>query len=186
MNVWALPRTVRVGKRDYAIHADYRDILQIIDTLSDEEKPEPLRWEIAGCLFCDDFDNLDAEEKNAMLQELSRFVNCGRDDALEAPQRPKMIDWKQDQQLIVADINRVAGQEIRALPFLHWWTFIAWFNAIGDGALATVVALREKLRKGQKLEPWERDFYNENRKMIDFQTQYTTAEDDLLRMWTGR
>lgn len=186
MNVWALPRTVRVGERNYAVHADYRDILQIIDILSDEGELEPLRWEIAGCLFCDDFDTLDTEEKNAMLQELSRFVNCGRDEDPEAPQRPKMIDWKQDQQLIVADINKAAGQEIRALPFLHWWTFIAWFNAIGDGTLANVVALREKLRKGQKLERWERDFYNENRKMIDFQAQYTAAEDDLLRVWTGR
>ena len=63
---------------------------------------------------------------------------------------------------------------------------MSWFNAVGDGALATVVSLREKLRRGIKLERWERDFYNENRKLVDFQTRYTAAEDDLLRQWTGR
>lgn len=186
MDQWTLPRAVSVGGRMHAIHADFRDVLQIIAELTNENVPEPLRWEIAGCLFCDDFDAMSSTDKTELLRQLAQFVNCGKPEDPDAPQRPKMIDWQQDQQLIVADVNRVAGQEIRALPFVHWWTFMSWFNAVGDGTLANVVALREKLRKGKKLESWEREFYNENRKMIDFQTQYTDAEDDLLRLWTGR
>ena len=185
MDPWTLPQTVLIGGRTYAIHADFRDILQIIAELTNESVPEPLRWEIAGCLFCDDFDALCDADKTELLRALARFINCGKDEA-DTPPRPKTIDWQQDQPLIVADVNRVAGQEIRALPFVHWWTFMAWFNAVGDGALATVVSLREKLRRGIKLERWERDFYNENRKLVDFQTRYTAAEDDLLRQWTGR
>ena len=60
----------------------------------------------------------------------------------------KLLDWQHDANLIVADINKVAGQEVRDLPFVHWWTFLAWFHGIGQGQLSTVVAIRDKLRKG--------------------------------------
>ena len=48
---------------------------------------------------------------------------------------------------------------MRALPYLHWWSFLSAFDAIGDGTFATVVGLRDKLRRGKKLEPWELEFY---------------------------
>ena len=85
--------------------------------------------------------------------------------------------------MIVSDVNRVAGCEIRALSFCHWWTFISWFNAIGDGQLATVVYVREKLRKGKKLEKWEQEFYKENRAKIEFKVKYTAAENEILSQW---
>ena len=78
--------------------------------------------------------------------------------------------------MIVADINKAAGQEIRALPFLHWWSFLSWFHAIGEGQLSTVVAIRDKLAKGKKLEDWEKRFYRENRETVDLKKRYTRQE----------
>ena len=69
------------------------------------------------------------------------------------------MDWQQDAALIAAGTARAAGQDLRALPHLHWWSFLGWFDSIADGPFATVVALRDKLRRGKKLEPWEREFY---------------------------
>jgi len=62
----------------------------------------------------------------------------------------------------VADVNRVAGCEIRRLDFLHWWTFLAWFHSIGEGQLSTLVRIRRKLRQGKKLDEEEAAFYREN------------------------
>lgn len=76
---------------------------------------------------------------------------------------PPLLDWEQDAPLIAADINKAAGCEVRALPYLHWWTFMAWFNSIGDGQLATLLRVRSKLRHGQKLQPWEQDYYRKTK-----------------------
>ena len=65
---------------------------------------------------------------------------------------------------------------MRALPFCHWWTFLAWFNGIGEGQLSTVVSIREKKRKGKKLSDWEREFYQENREKVDFKLKYSAEE----------
>ncbi len=88
----------------------------------------------------------------------------------------KLISWQQDATMIVAEVNRVAGQEIRALPYLHWWTFLGWFHTVGEGRLSAVVALRRKLRRGQALEPWEKTFYRENREAVDMLPRYSRQE----------
>ena len=54
------------------------------------------------------------------------------------------MDWQQDAPLIAAGIGRAAGQDVRTLPYLHWWSFLALFDAIGEGSFATVVAIRDK------------------------------------------
>lgn len=181
---WTLPREVEIGGVRYAINADFRDILDIISRLSDLNTPEEERAYVALALFYREFDAMPPEHYEAAVHQLEIFMNCGAEDF--GPPSTKLIDWEQDQSMIVADINKVAGCEIRALPFVHWWTFISWFNGIGDGQLATVVSIREKRRKGKKLSDWERDFYRDNREKVDFKTTYTDAEEQLLDMWLGK
>ena len=81
-----------------------------------------------------------------------------------------------DAQLIIADVNKVAGQEIRAVPYLHWWTFLSWFHAISQGQLSTLVAIRDKLSRGQPLERWEKEFYAQNKKKVDLQPRLSQRE----------
>ena len=73
-------------------------------------------------------------------------------------------------------MNKAAGQEIRALPFLHWWTFLSWFHAIGQGQLSTVVSIRDKLAHGKKLEDWEKTFYRENKGKVELKKRYSQQE----------
>lgn len=98
------------------------------------------------------------------------------------------MDWEQDAQVIVADVNKVAGIEIRALPFLHWWTLVSYFNAIGEGQLSTLVSIQEKLRKGKKLEKWEQEFYRKNKDKVDLKKRYSAeeiAEQERLKKLLG-
>lgn len=175
MSGWTLPETAWVGGRDYPIHADYRDILDIIAWLNDQEEDEQTRAYVALALFYEKFEEMPKENYQEAVGELFRFINGGEEETDTHP-RPKTIDWEQDQQLIVADINRVAGCEVRGLPFCHWWTFLSWFNGIGEGQLATVVSIREKRRKGKKLLDWEKEFYQEHRNLVDFEKKYTVEE----------
>lgn len=169
---WQLPREAAIGDQIFRIRADYRDILEIFGYLQDPDLPEFLRWQVALTLFYEE-----PVPENLWQQAAEYFVwfvGCGRRE----PQTPgpKLLDWEQDAEAIVADVNRAAGQEIRSLKFLHWWTFMSWFHAIGEGQVSALVGIREKLRRGQKLEGWEKNFYSRNRSRVELQKKYSARE----------
>lgn len=170
MNVWSLPTTWTVGTRQYGIHADFRDILEIFSYFQNENLPEYLRWDIALALFYKE--PIPPADRQAAMEGLAAFLTWGR------PQKPgpRRIDWQQDAPAIVADVNKVAGQEIRNLPFVHWWTFLSWFHAVGEGQLSALVGLREKLARGKTLTPEEREFYRQNKDLVDLPKHYTAAD----------
>ena len=172
MTGWELPTCAVIGGKTYQIHADFRDVLEIFMYLDDPELPEYLRWQIALALFFEE--KIPEQHRQEAMEYLSAFISCGREGRKRPG--PKLLDWEQDATMIVADVNKVAGQEVRALPFLHWWTFLSWFNAIGQGQLSTVVSIREKLQTGKKLDKWERDFYRENKQLVDMKKRYSPQE----------
>lgn len=169
---WSLPVSIELEGHSYPIHGDYRDILEIFSYFNDPDLPDPVKWRIALALFY--AEPIPTELIPQAMQEMVSFMNGGKQEKT----RPggKLLDWEQDSAMIVADINKTAGQEIRALPFLHWWSFLSWFHAIGEGQLSTVVAIRDKLAKGKKLEDWEKRFYRENRETVDLKKRYSRQE----------
>ena len=97
------------------------------------------------------------------------------DDACTDDTVKQLRAWgrEQDAPLIAADINKAAGCDVRTLPYLHWWSFLALFDAIGEGSFATVVAIRDKLRRGRRLENWELDFYRTHRAVVELRAPET-------------
>ena len=190
MNAWTLPVCVTVGGQPRAVYTDYRDILYLLNWLDGPRgaalRPDE-RWHVALALFYRDFAALDPALYPEAAAALAAFLAAGQP---AAPAGPRLIDWQKDAGLIVAGVNRAAGCEVRALPYLHWWSFIAWFAAIGEGALATVVAIREKLVRGKRLEGWELEHYRAHRAQIDLRPEPTAAEraekERLLRMLDGK
>lgn len=168
MNAWGLPRSAVFGGAEYPINADFRDILEIIKYLNDATKTEYTRWMIALGLFYEG--EIPGEYLEEAARFLSDFISYGAPDDKPGP---KLMDWEQDAQMIVSDVNKVAGKEIRAEKFLHWWTFLSYFYGIGEGQLSTVVSIRSKKAKGKKLDKSEQEYYRENRKKVDFQTHDT-------------
>ncbi len=181
--LWGLPVTAVIGGRTYHLHADFRDILEILRYLEDPDLPESLRWRIALALFYEE--ELDGSDRDEASRFFSFFLENGRHDTKPGP---KLLDWEQDAPAIIADVNKVAGQEIRGLPFVHWWTFLAWFNAIGEGQLSTLVSIRDKLARGKKLEAWEQEFYRQNKARVDLKKRYSAqelAEQERLQKMLG-
>lgn len=169
LNLWQLPTEAHIGGRVYPICTDYRDILEIFSYLNDPELPEFIRWEVALGLFYEEV----PEDRQEAAEFFCRFLTG--DDTEERP-GPRLLDWEADAPAIIADVNKVAGQEIRAVPYIHWWTFLSWFHAIGEGQLSTLVSIRRKLSKGKKLEGWEKEFYRENKKKVDLPKKYSASE----------
>lgn len=167
-DLWELPQAAVIGGKTYPFDGDFRNILKILQVLDDPVYPEFLRWQIAVRLF---YTGALPPDREAM-EYLSFFLRCGEEDA----PGPRLLDWEQDAAVIIGEVNRAAGCELRSRRFVHWWTFLSWFHAIGDGQLAALVSLRDKLRRGQPLEGWEKDFYRRNKSRVDLRKRHTAEE----------
>lgn len=183
MTPWMLPESAEIGGVKYEINTDFRVIIEIINVLTDPNRQEYVRWLTAIALFY--AGEIPDEHEREAMEYLAAFISYGEKDTKPGP---KLIDWEQDAQAIVADVNKVAGVEIRATTYLHWWTFLSYFQAIGEGQMSTLVSIRDKLRRGKKLEKWEQEFYRENRARVDLKKKYTAeelAEQERLRKLLG-
>lgn len=60
--------------------------------------------------------------------------------------------------------------------YIHWWTFLGYFNEIGEGLFSTVINIRQKKNKGKKFEKYEQDFYQNNKDLIDLKKKYAKEE----------
>lgn len=170
--LWALPKAAVFDGRKYDLNPDYRDVLEIISYLQNRDLPEFIRWQVALALFYRQ--EVQPEHCQAAMEYLCWFLS-GADPREETP-GPVLMDWQQDAPAIISDINKAAGQEIRALPFVHWWTFLSWFHSISQGQLSVLVSIRDKLRRGAKLETWEKEFYRQNREKVDLKKKYSAME----------
>lgn len=182
--LWALPTRVEVGGTSWEIRGDYRYILRIIHNLSNPDREESVNRYVSMALFYVHFREMPERLYPEALKKLYWFIDIG--ELPDTKVRPRVMDWEQDYHAIVADINKVAGHDVRSDAFCHWWTFISWFNGIGDGQLAAIVAIREKKRRGKKLTDAEREFYRANKEKVDLKPRRSQDEQEILDYWIGK
>ncbi len=172
LKAWELPVQAEFAGCGYDLNADFRDVLEVMAYLQDPELPEFIRWQVALGLFYRQ--EIAPQHSRQAMEYLIWFLNGGNPETRKPG--PKLLDWEQDAPAIISDINRTAGQEIRAIPFLHWWTFLSWFHGIGEGQVSALVSIRDKLSRGKKLEGWEKEFYSQNRERIQLKKKYSPQE----------
>lgn len=177
---YSLPTTVFIGDEEYSIRSDYRAILDILEALSDPELSDEDKIICIIEIFYEDVPVYDLWEE--AVKECFKFINMDDGESPSKP-APRLMDWAQDFPYIVSPINKVIGKEIRSLDYLHWWTFLAAYYEIGECTFSQIVSIRSKKAKGRPLEKWEKEWYREHRDMVDFKTNYTEAEKDLLKRW---
>lgn len=182
MTFYALPTEAEVGGRAYEVRSDYRAILDAIGVLSDPDYPEEERTLLVLQIVYPDFDSMPYHDYQEALEWAFWFIGGGSEPMQR--KQPKLMDWKQDFPLIVAPVNRVIGCEVRALEYMHWWTFLSAYYEIGDCLFAQVVSIRKKKAKGKKLDKSDDAFYRENIDIIDIKTPVTEAEGMLMNEWT--
>lgn len=190
--MYELPVTVVVGENTYNIRnrADYRVILDIIATCEDAELTVEEQAIISLIIFYEDVDSIEsvletfgtADLLDQAVTEMMRFIGCYDDDIGYKTQH-KVIDWVQDEQLIVSAINNVAHTEVRALEYLHWWTFIGYYMAIGECTLSTIVGIRDKVARGKKLDDFEKEFKRDNPQYFRWKSQEIQSQQLIKDLW---
>ncbi len=182
--IGTLPESLTVGGEDYSIRTDYRNILQVFEAFQDSDLQPEERWIVAIYLLFDDFscddDVLQAAQNGFDLEEAMRqiswFISAGQPEkqVLEQP----TYNWTQDEQVIFSAINKVAGRETRELEYLHWWTFLGYFNEVGEGTFSFIVGIRHKMNKGKKLEKHEKEFLSHNKELVLMKKPLTKEEQE--------
>lgn len=194
--MYSLQTSVIVDGREFTItnKGDFRMVLDCMAALRDDELSEDCRVLASLLIFYNEFDSFESiyketpETLTELLKGMFFFIDCGQDESYGAKTSHALVDWEKDSQMICSAINKIANTEIRALDYLHWWTFMGYFAAIGDSTLATVVGIRNKLITGKKLEKWEQEFKRNNPNYFIWKS--TTVEeretDKLIReIWNS-
>lgn len=168
-----LPETLNVNNREYAIRSDFRVALLIFEAFEDAELTEAEKAET--CLKCLYKESVKQNDMEKAYEQAVWFLDGG--DMPKTKKAPKrLMDWSQDESMIFAAVNKVAGYETRTCDYLHWWSFLGLFGEIGEGLFSTVMSLRSKKAKGRKLEKYELDFLRENRELVELKRKYTSEE----------
>lgn len=175
---WELPKSVSFSGKEYGHRSDFREILKLLSLLADETKPQTHRWYAAAFYFYQG----QLPPEGEAFSYLEHFLTAGE----KAAPGPKLFDWEQDAQLIAGAVNAVAGREVRELPYLHWWTFLGYFRSIGEGPFATLVAIRDKRRRGAKLLPHEQEFARTHPSLLKLPTPDTPEKQRLEAMLNGQ
>ena len=122
---------------------------------------------------CDDIPNEHIQEA---IDKVCEFIDYGvRDNG----NHPKTMDWEQDANILIPEINKILGYEVRNPDIkTHWWTFLGAYMGIGEGLFSNIVRIRQKKAKGKKLEKYEQEFYKENKTLIDFETKNQRSDEE--------
>lgn len=178
-----LPQTLNINGRAYKIRSDYRDILQIIAAFGDKELSDEEKAYVCLKRLFIAMESIPKSDYQAAYEAAVAFIECHISDHKPSP---KVVNWEKDEQLIFPAINKVAGMEVRAVPYIHWWTFLGYFQSIDrEDIWGFILTIRQKRAKGKKLEKYEKDFLNANRDIceVEFRDKKETAEDSLTKMF---
>lgn len=180
-SAWSFPTSLNIGGAEYALNTDYRAILDVFTALNDPELTDSddrataymQSKVILEIIFPESI--IPYEHTQEALDKVSEFINMGISDERK---KPKLMDWDKDAHIIIPAVNKVLNCEIRALEYMHWWTFLGAYMEIGESLFANVIHIRQKKAKNQKLEKWEQEFYNANKSLIDLEQEEKWSEEE--------
>lgn len=193
--MYDIPTSIQLKEGQFSIRkdGDYRMILDCFRALEDAELTPQEKLYAALIIFYNDLNSIsdiyklgDVEEA---VEKMYNFFNCNQPVSVGKSLNHKVIDWDLDSQLICSAINNVAHKEIRLEPYIHWWTFMGYYSAIGECPLSTIITIRHKMLTGKKLEDYEKEFRKENMEFFTWNSNVVreeTEEDKFIReLWNS-
>lgn len=161
---------------------DYRAVLDAISALNNQGlNTEGLmgneRVYVAMNIFYEDLGSV--KNYQDAWEAMCQFINLGQETDSKNHVK-KLYDWEQDSHMITAAVSKVYGQPIRSIPYLHWWDFVSAFFEIGEGQFSFVCSIREKIKKGKKLEKHEREFRDRHPEILFLQNKVSEEEQQMI------
>ena len=180
-----LPKTLTINGKSYRIRTDYRNILRIFEAFADKDLSDKEKMLVCLRRMFVDFSKLPYDDYKEAYEQVYWFIGCGKPEEKRPPVRT--FNWIKDEPLMFPAVNKAAGLEVRAVPYLHWLTFMGYFESIdAESLFGTVLSIRQKKARGKKLEKYEREFMQNNKALMALDVEEAkprTAEEKLLDMF---
>lgn len=160
-----LPESLSVNGVEYAIKTDFRAILDIMEAFNDKELEIDEQAYICLFLLYEDFESIPKECMQEAFEQAKWFIDCGRQYE-ESEKAPSVMNWEKDESIIFPAVNNIARCEVRALKYLHWWTFIGYFMEIKEGVFTTVTSIRKKIAEHKRMDKWEMEYVSKNKNLL--------------------
>jgi hypothetical protein len=182
---YSLPFEVQNGDKRLLIRSkcDFRVVLDTIQALQDNALTDEEKAQCALIIFYENYEEIQdpQEALNDMMKIISYEEDLEKDKGV---QKPQLMDWHKDFNQVVQPINRIIGYDVR-LPnqYTHWWSFIGAYMEIGECTFSTIVSIRSKKAKHQKLEKWEEEFCREHPELIALPQNFTQEEEEFFSLF---
>lgn len=184
INPFSLPTELEVGGELYKIRSDYRAVLDILTAYSDPELDGADRIQVLVEVLYIDYETIPPEHLGEAIEKANWFIDAN----LPKDNKPKPVtmDWFKDAPVIIPEINKNIGTEVRSVEYMHWWTFFGAYMQIGgEGLYSSILNVRQKKSKGKKLESWEREFYKDNQVLCDLDWEQKQKEREAVEKLFG-
>lgn len=183
MDKWSFPTSITVGGKEYPIRTEFNAVLDLFVALNDpeckgdtEEETNYIHAMMILEIMIHNYDEIPREHVQEAINKVCEFIDYG---VKQSGNHPKTMDWEQDAVVIIPEINKILGYEVRNPDIkTHWWTFLGAYMGIGEGLFSNIVRIRQKKAKGKKLEKYEQEFYKENKTLIDFETKNQRSDEE--------
>ena len=189
-----LPTSIIIKGQEYKIRneADYRVIIDCFIALNDIELSASHRLIVALIIFYEDVNDIEdvksvfGDDLEEAILQMYNFFDCNEPQVEKPTAKYNLIDWNADSMLISSAVNQVIGQEIRSIPYMHWWTFMGYYMSIKECVFSTVLSIRYKIAVNKSLDKHERKFRAENPQyfLVDVRTKEQRENDEFVRtLW---
>lgn len=128
------PETVQVDDVAYAVYTDFRDWLRFFDMMADEAYTAKEKFLASMRWFRKEPPPNWIGAYKALLQFASRTDAPGEEQEPEnsrLPQKP-CFSWSFDSAYVLGAFQQCYQINLRTIPFLHWYHFLALFDALPD------------------------------------------------------
>ena len=184
--MWDYPLSVVIDGEKFEIEGecDYRVILDCMGVYEDENLDIATRHQTAMIIFYKEPKKIVNVEE--AVKQMLKIIDCDDEESLNESSthnniQPRLMSWKKDFKFIAPAVSRVLGYDVRTPnKYTHWWTFYGAFLEIGECYWSTIISIRKKKIKGEKLEEWEQKVYRENKNDIDLPQNLTDEEQEWL------
>jgi hypothetical protein len=183
--MYELPTSIEINGQFHKItnEGDFRMVLDCFSVLEDVTISENERILCCLIIFYDELNELEdvwdvfGENRDEAVKLMFEFFNNGKPKSQSVGMNMdhKLVNWE-----------KVVGKEIRNEKYIHWWTFLGYYMAMGDCLYATIIHIRDKIVKGKKLEKYEVEFKRSNPDYFnwDSRTAEQKENDEMIRnLW---
>lgn len=164
-----MKETIRLNGEKWEVRADYRKIRAVIRALTDRslDMLPQARAMAALKIFYVEFDRL--TDYHAAFEGMREFIDNVSGGTGSGP---RLIDLEKDWKYIVAAVNKVSGQPVRNMEFLHIEDFLGYLQERDpESTISHIINIRYALATGKfnKLSKEQKEFYYKNKEDIDLE-----------------